>query len=247
MQRRVVLQSLLATLSSVALIDTALRRGLLAAPARMAVSPWLARLDELCRDLRTAALEPTQWQDQIAALHAQLGVDDVARLLDLERVAAGFTYPELGVVTHDPALPAVAGVAKRSYIARIFGMSKGRAIIPHGHRNMASSHRVIGGAFHLRQYDRHADDGDFVIVRPTRDETAKLGSSSSISSQRDNVHWLVATSPRAFTFDVIVTDLGGAKTEIDNLDMAAATRASKDALRVRKLDVDAALAKYGKS
>ena len=124
-------------------------------------------------------------------------------------------------------------------------MSKGRAIIPHGHRNMVSCHRVIGGELRLRQYDRVRTEGDHLWIRPVRDEAAKLGSVSSITEARDNVHWLVATSPRAHTFDVIVTELHGKSTEIDNLDIATAERVDKDLLRVKRLEVADALAKYG--
>jgi hypothetical protein len=125
-------------------------------------------------------------------------------------------------------------------------MSKDRAIIPHGHRNRVSCHRVIGGELRLRQYDRVRDDADHLWLRPTRDEVAGLGSSSSISDLKDNVHWLVATTPRAHTFDVIVTGLGGQRTQIDNLDMANAQRVQGDVLRVPRIEVGAALAKYGK-
>jgi hypothetical protein len=246
MHRRAFHHALLSTLASVTWVDVLMRGRLLAAPAQLPVAQWLRRLHELCRDLRTDRLDTAQWHDQITELHARIGLDDLVALIDLERVSAGFVYPDLGVVTRDPVLPRVAGVPDHhAFIARIFGMSKGRAIIPHGHRHMVSCHRVIGGEFHLRQYDRVTDDGDALLVRPTRDEVARLGHASSISEARDNVHWLIATTPRAFTFDVIVTDLAGA-TEIDNLDMAAAERVAPDLLRVKKLDVAAALARYGK-
>jgi hypothetical protein len=33
---------------------------------------------------------------------------------------------------------------------KIFGIKKGRAIIPHGHKNMVSAHLIIKGEFELK-------------------------------------------------------------------------------------------------
>lgn len=64
---------------------------------------------------------------------------------------------------------------------------------------------------------------------------------------RDNVHWLIAGSDYAYTFDVIVVGLHSQATEIDNLDMDRAEKISGGLLRVPCLEVEAALRKYGKT
>ena len=57
----------------------------------------------------------------------------------------------------------------------------------------------------------------------------------------------LATSARAYTLDVVVASLQGQPYEIHNLDPLAGERVAPGVLRVPKLDVDAALRKYGKS
>ena len=241
MYRPAVNRRVFATIVSVAFVDAVFTHRLLRAAPPRSAKRWLRMVHELCRDLRTDALDATQWDTAIRALHDKLPVDDLVALLDLDAVAKRFTYPERGVVTRDPVLPKLAG--GYSFIGRIFGMAKGRAIIPHGHRNMVSAHRVIGGELHLRQYDRVRGDAAHLWLRPTVDEAAELGSTSAITPAANNVHWLIATTDRAFTFDVIVAGIGG-DTGIDNLDIHRATK-DGDLLRVPMLGVDAALAKYG--
>ncbi len=232
------------TLASVAFVQTVFSQRLLAEPVRLAARPWLRDIETLCNDLRVRKLRPEQWQLAIGRLHERFSVDDLAELVDLDAVARRFRYPRRGVVTFDPDLPGIIGGTE--FIGRIFGMAKGRAIIPHGHQNMVSAHRVIGGEFRLRQYDRVHEDEGALWIRPWIDETVRRGTTSAISDLKGNVHWLVATTARAFTFDVIVVGLSGAReTRIDNLDMDRAQCEGSELLRVPILDVKTALARYG--
>jgi len=97
--------------------------------------------------------------------------------------------------------PALAGLPEKvAFTSRVFGMQQDRAIIPHGHRNMVSCHYVLKGEFRLRSYDRIADDDTHMIIEPAVDELARPGSHSSISDERNNVHWLIAKTGPAFTF-----------------------------------------------
>jgi hypothetical protein len=136
-----------------------------------------------------------------------------------------------------------------AFYKKIFGLKKGRAIIPHGHKNMVSAHLIIKGEFELKHYDKVEEDGGHMIIRPTIDKIAAVGSASSISDEKNNVHWFKTRSDYAFTFDVIMTNLDpqhGRPYEIDNIDPLTAEKLSGNLLRVRKLDVDEALKKYGK-
>ena len=81
-------------------------------------------------------------------------------------------------------------------------MRRDRAIIPHGHKNMVSCHYVLKGEFRLKQYDKVDETDNHMIIAPTIDEVARVGSHSSISDEKNNVHWLRATTETAFTFDV---------------------------------------------
>ena len=95
-----------------------------------------------------------------------------------------------------------------------------------------------------------ADKGVFEAVhhgKQTVEEIGETGSFSSISDSKNNIHWLVANTERAYTFDVIVHGLNEKPTEIDNIDMYDAARLNSDILKVKKMKVADALKKYGKS
>jgi hypothetical protein len=66
-----------------------------------------------------------------------------------------------------------------------------------------------------------------------------------VSDERNNVHWLKALTPTAFTFDVLVLGLNGKSSDVDNIDPNGAEKVSGGLLRARKLTVDEALRKYG--
>jgi len=112
---------------------------------------------------------------------------------------------------------------------------------------MASVHLVLSGEFGLRQFDKISESVEHMIIRQTLDETASVGSVSSISDEKDNVHWLRARSDRAYTLDLIVPNLAGRAFEIHNIDPQAGRRISATELEVPKIGVGEALQKYGKS
>ena len=248
MTRRDFSEKLLQTSTSVAFLDTLFRQQLLAKPVQTVANRWLKELQTMCKDLRVHSISPLEWQKQVEAFHHKLPLEDLLNLIDFENSIKDFAYPDLGVVTKNTKFPKISGISEnQSFIGRIFGMQKDRAIIPHGHKHMTSCHRVLKGEFLLRQYDRVEDRPETMVIRPTIEEIARKGSFSSISDAHNNVHWLVAQSKRAYTFDVIVADLDEKPTEIDNIDIAKAVRLKSDLLEVRKLSVEDALPKYGKS
>ena len=159
----------------------------------------------------------------------------------------GFEYPNLGVNTKMVKFPKLEGLPKRTaFIKKIFGMKKDRAIIPHGHSNMVSAHLILEGEMHLRNYDKIRIEDKRMIIKPSIDKIIRVGESSSISGYRDNVHWFVANSQTAFTFDVIMINLNEEKYEIHNLDIYEKENLSDGNFRVPILDVKTALEKYGK-
>src|ERR1700760_305333 len=166
--------------------------------------------------------------------------------IDFDRLTHAFDYPDLGVNTRPVEFPRLAGIpADPLFFPKVFGMRRGRADIPHGHKNMVSSHYVLKGEFRLRQYDKVEETDTHMVIAPTIDEVARVGSHSSISDDKGNVHWLLATTETAFTFDVIVLDLKGKPWDVENVDADGAERVSGNLLRVRKLPVEEALRKYG--
>lgn len=244
--RRQFLQVLLGAAGSYALLRTLLAQGALAGPVAPEVHAWTAELHAMSRDLASATITPRVWQTRVAALWDRVAVHDLLAAIDFDRLVQGLAYPDLGVITRPVSLPRLELPHGVSIHGKIFAMKQHRAIIPHGHRNMVSCHYVLKGGFRLRQYDKVAEDATHMIIAPSIDTHVTAGSHSSISDEQNNVHWLVATSDAAFTFDVIVLDLGAGKWDVSNIDPGAAEALGNGRLRARKLSVSEALQKYGR-
>jgi hypothetical protein len=138
----------------------------------------------------------------------------------------------------------------RKFGTKVFGMAQGRAIVPHGHQNMASMHVVLAGEFRLRHFERVEDQPGHLVLRPSIDRASKPGDLSSISDQRDNVHWLVATKGPAYTFDLIVVGLDPARGfdwKMDHVDVDRAERLEGGLLRARRVEFEEAIRLYGKT
>jgi len=244
--RREFTKDTLMTLTSIAFLDMLFANNLFANPLKENAAKWLKELQVMCKDLKVSSITPVQWQEKITEFHNRLPLEDLLRLIDYDNAMKKFQYPEKGVNTVDPVLPKVKGISEHyAFTGRIFGMKKDRAIIPHGHTNMVSCHRILNGEVLLKQYDRVRDEGDYMFIKQTLEETGKPGSFSSISDQKGNVHWLVTNTSHAHTFDVIVAGLKNKSTDIDNIDMYAATKVETDLLKVKKMDWQEALNKYG--
>ena len=247
MDRRVFSKKLLATVSSYALLDTLMAFNAVTPAIMPIMDHWAARLNEYCADLRKEHLTPTEWQAKIEVLYQQVELDDILAFIDFNNLKKGFSYPDLGVNTRKVNFPELSGLpARTAFVKKIFGMKKGRAIIPHGHSNMASAHLVLQGEMHLRHYEKIRQEEKHLIIEPTIDRIAKKGDHSSISDEKDNIHWFIANTETAFTFDVIMLDLAGEHYDIHNIDIYEKENLHDGSLRVPILDVESALKKYGK-
>jgi hypothetical protein len=184
---------------------------------------------------------------KIEELYAKVELQDILKFIDFDNLIKGFDYPDLGVSTKPVKLPKLNGLPERTvFVKKIFGMKKDRAIIPHGHSNMASAHLILNSEMHLRHYEKIHQEGQNLIIKPSIDRIAKVGDSSSISDEKDNVHWFIAKTETAFTFDVIMLDLNDKNYDIHNLDIYESEDQKNGTLKVPILDVQTALKKYGK-
>ena len=118
---------------------------------------------------------------------------------------------------------------------------------------------MIGGELRVRHFDRLRDErpepaardglseaGGFLILRPTIDRAARAGDATAISRERDNVHWFVAASAKAYTFDCILSDLQplGYSYGIDLFDPAGAEKLADGTLRARVIGWDESVRLY---
>lgn len=247
MNRREFSKTLLSAIASFALFESLFYTNSFSKPVSQITNYWLNRLNEYCMDLKKNAITPSEWQMQIEGLYKEIYLGDILKFIDFENLTKGFEFPDLGVSTKPVKFPILEGLPEKTiYQKKIFGMKKDRAIIPHGHSNMASAHLILKGEMHLRNYEKISEEDNNLIIKPTIDRIIKPGETSSISDEKDNVHWFIANTDSAFTFDIIMLDLSGKKYDIHNLDIYEKQDLSDGTMRVPILDVKTALNKYGK-
>lgn len=245
--RRQFTRQSLTTVASFAFMESLFAFQAFEPEVRTDMSKWLKTLNTYCGDLKKDAVSGEEWQALVGSLFEQIELKELLRFIDFDQLIKGFKFPDLGVNTRPVAFPTLAGLPNGVvFTKKIFGMQKDRAIIPHGHSNMASAHLILQGELHLRHYDKLAEEKDHLLISPTIDLNVCSGDYSSISNEKDNIHWFVANTPHAFTFDVIMLDLYGEAYDILNLDIAAGEHLSNGTIRARVLEVEEALRKYGK-
>lgn len=247
MNRRDFTKGMLASVVSFALMDSLFTYNAIGKSIKPITDHWAVKLNEYCSDLKTATISLGQWQSQVEELFAQVELKEILTDINFDNLIKGFEYPDLGVSTKPVVFPKLDGLPDKTvFVKKIFGMKKDRAIIPHGHSNMASAHLILNGEMHLRHYEKIDQDGENLIIKPSIDRFAKVGESSSISDESDNVHWFIANTETAFTFDVIMLDLNNKVYDIHNLDIYESEDLKDGTLKVPILDVHTALNKYGK-
>ena len=247
MNRREFNKELLNTVVNFALIDTLFMYNAFGNNIKPIVNHWAIRLNEYCSDLRIESITTYEWQKLISELYREIDLNEILKFIDFDNIIKGFQHPELGVNTKTVKFPKLTGLPeKTAFVKKVFGMKKDRAIIPHGHSNMTSAHLILNGEMHLRHYEKIRQEEQNLIIKPTLDKIVKVGDSSSISDEKDNIHWFVSNTETAFTFDVIMLDLKNKPYDIHNLDIYEKKDLKDGTFRVPILDVEKALKKYGK-
>lgn len=247
MNRRKFTQDLISGLSSFALFESVMYKDFWSPKVWPIIRHWAVELEAYCQDLRKGSISQEEWRNQIADLYQKVELSELLTFIEFSSLTKSFEFPDLGVATSYVKFPRLEGLPARSaYVKKIFGMKKGRAIIPHGHANMLSSHLLLKGEMHLRNFDKIGEEKNHLIIRPSKDHLIQAGQMSSISDEKDNIHWFTATTDEAFTFDVILLDLDEKPYDIYNLDMHEQEKLPDGQLKVPILDVQAALKKYGK-
>jgi hypothetical protein len=170
-------------------------------------------------------------------------LSELLERIDFEKVSA-----RLPLLPKGTSAETISLFPHQAFIPRIFAMGRGRAIIPHGHENMVSHHLVLQGELHGRHWQRLRSEPAHLVLRPTIDRVFKAGDSSSISDDKDNVHWFVTTSERAYTLDCIVVNLEparGYKFHIDFVDPEKSVAQSDGTVRMPRIELDDCLQRYG--
>ncbi len=231
----------LAGLPAYSLLDTAQAAGV------RGISHWVRRQDEIAQALARGEISGLAWAQEVEHLAASISVPEVLAALKNAQIAdAGapsYNDPKKSFVRF---LDEDGKPAKLAYGAALFKFHRGNVITPHVHRHMVSAHMVIEGSFRIRNFDWIAEDGDGVILKPTRDYVAKPGEVSTMCTQRDNGHWFVPLSEGATTFDVVVSglDAGAPDHEIRAIDPARAAKLGDGTIRASYLDFEESSRRY---
>ncbi len=219
-----------------------------ARPARrIAARDWIDRQAELARAFRGGQLAPRTWMAEIDRLAREIDVAELMATVNQAQLTASALSP-----TNDPRRRTVRfldehGEPRRlGFAAALFDFAQDNVITPHGHRHMASAHLVVAGRFRVRNFDRLRDDGEAMVIRPTRDFIAPVGTLSAMTSARDNIHWFVPQGGPARTFDVVVAglDAGQPDHEIKAIDPLGGKRLHDGSILAPVISFEAASAMY---
>jgi hypothetical protein len=206
--RRTFSRQALGSLLTYSLLETAFRHDLFAGEVKPIAAKWVADLNDLSRAVQNQKLPQLDWQKKIEELFAQVDLPELIGLMDFDRLAAESQLVDNGARSIRFKFPEVEGLPKDLVFGKqIFGLKKGRSVVPHGHNNMATAFLILQGDLHGRHYDRVEDQAEHIIIKPTIDRKFKPGEYSTVSDFKDNVHWFEATSERAYIFNIHVLNV----------------------------------------
>ena len=175
------------------------------------MSNWLDTLFVNSAKLGNRQTSGLQWQSAMDGIYAAAPLDPLKKKIGFENSLENILDhmpAERGELFYEIKLPGSANSktadgreAHRALITKIAHIRKGRSIPPHGHSNMVSAFLCLSGEFEVQQFDRLEDHDDHMIIRQaTYEKKAGVGTWSSISDYRNNVHWLTAKSDDCFLF-----------------------------------------------
>jgi len=187
------------------LLETLFTNDLWADAVKPIAAKWLADLDQLGRDVKGQELDQVAWQKKVEELFAQIDLPELMRFIDFDRLATSTELIDRGARSMRFQFPKVEGLPEELVFGKqIFGLKKGRSVVPHGHNNMVTAFLMLKGELRGRHYDRVEDADDHFIIRPTIDRTFEPGGCSTISDHKDNIHWFQALSEPAYIFNIHV-------------------------------------------
>jgi hypothetical protein len=203
--RRTFNKETLGSLLTLSLLETVFERDAFAKELKPLAANWLTEVNQISRDMRGKKITQVQWQEQVEKLMDQADIQDLLKFLDFEKLTKDVKYKDHGERSLRPKFPEIEGLPKELvYGTQLFALKRGRSVVPHGHMNMATAFIVCKGEFHGRHYDKLEDNDETMVIRPTIDKKFGPGGYSSISDDKDNVHWFKTISDTGFIFNIHV-------------------------------------------
>jgi hypothetical protein len=250
LSRRTFTRDMLGSLLTFSLVKSLDKADVLAGPVTHVVRKWLIEMEEITKGLKQGNVNPVEWQRQIESLLSRVELKDLLSAIDYDRLAKNAIFPEDHESAEDVDLSQNQGLpAELSFAPYFYAMKKGVAIVPHGHRNMASMHMMLKGQAHGWQFERVSDEAQYLTIKPTIDKVLDVGAISTISDQRGNIHWFKALSEPVFMFNIGVFGINPSEgfTGRDYIDPLGGEKLKDGLIRARRLEVKEAYKLYGKS
>ena len=248
--RRDFLHNMLGSLFSMTLVESLCQAQSLTGSVKLIAHKWLFEMEQICKDERSGKVKVTEWQDQIESLLTRVDLTDLLKAIDYDRLAKSTTLYANHETAEDVSFAKVKGLPHELAFAPFFyGMKKGAAIVPHGHQNMTTMHMMLKGEAHGMHFDRVSDEPKHLIIKPTKDKMLTVGEVTTISKERDNIHWFKALSEPVFMFNIGVYGLDpkAETTGRDYVDPDRGEHLKDGSIRVPRIDHETAYKIYGKS
>lgn len=204
------------------------------------------RAHDLSQALAENQISPGAWQDAMAELMRGVDAEDLARSIDLDALLAHVPAVDRGAAVLPIHLFPAGMTPHPEFSTQLLVFKKGRANPPHAHDHLASMHFVLRGGFRTRHFDRVRDEPEHIVLRPTLDKILGSGDATSVSDQRDNVHWHVAETD-GILLDVMRAGLSASlPTTTRFVDPIRADKLAEGLLRAPRIgSVEEALARFG--
>ena len=250
LSRRTFTRNMLGSLLTFSLVKSLDHVGVLANNVKPVVRRWLVEMESVTQGLRRGKVKPIEWQRQIEALLSRVDLKDLLSAIDYERLAKSAVFPDDHESAENVDFTRSEGLPEElSFAPYFYAMRKEVAIVPHGHRNMASMHMMLKGQAHSRQFERVSDEEQYLTIKPTVDKVLNVGAVSTISDQRDNIHWFKALSEPVFMFNIGVFGINPSEgfSGRDYVDPLGGEKLEGGLIRARRIEVKEAYRLYGKS
>jgi len=250
LSRRTFTHTMLGSLLTFSLVKSLDKMNAVASPVNPVVRKWLIEMEHATQKLRQGKVRPIEWQQQIESLFSRVELKDLLSAVDYDRLVKTAIFPEDHESAEDVDFSQNEGLPRKlSFAPYFYAMKKGVAIVPHAHRNMASMHMMLKGQAHSWQFERVSDEGPYLTIKPTIDKILNVGAVSTISDQRDNIHWFKALSEPVFMFNIGVFGINPSQgfTGRDYIDPLRGEKLKDGFIRARRIEVKEAYKLYGKS
>jgi len=250
LSRRIFTRDMLLSVMTFSLIKSVDTVGAVAGTLKPIVRKWLIEMESATRELRHGKITASDWQRQIESLLSRVELPDLLTAIDYDRLAKTAVFPDDHESADDVDFSKNEGLpAELSFDPYFSAMRRGVAIVPHGHRNMSSMHMMIKGEAHSWQFERVLDEERYMTIKPTADKALKVGDVSTMSEQKNNVHWFKALSEPVFMFNIGVFRINptGDFSGRDYIDPVGGEKLKDGLIRARRLELKEAYRLYGKS